>query len=71
MTAISQQLFIAVRGFLVLLGREDEGELVLFDSGIRASLRSYGVGKIQLRNRTSLARTRSPSLRTLVESRLT
>lgn len=46
MTAISQQLFIAVRGFLVLLGREDEPELVLFDPGIRASLRSFSVVKL-------------------------
>lgn len=36
-------MFIAVRGFLVLLGTDDLGELVLFDPGIRAVVRSYAV----------------------------
>jgi hypothetical protein len=43
MSGVSQQLFIAVRGFLVVLGSDDTGELVLYDPGIKAAIRSYTV----------------------------
>ena len=41
MSALSQQLFISVRGFLVLMGRVDDQELLLFDPGIKAVLKTY------------------------------
>ena len=43
MSAVSQQLFISVKGHLVLLGKDDDPELILYDPGIKAHLRVYEV----------------------------
>lgn len=43
MAGISQQLFISIKGYLVLAGKEDDPELLLFDPSIKAILRSYMV----------------------------
>lgn len=40
-TNTSQQLFISIRGYLLLMGSNDDHELLLFDPGIKSLLKSY------------------------------
>lgn len=71
MSAISQQLFISLKGHLVLLGKDDDPELLLYDPGIRAHLRVYQVLSRDHRKQTSSENTRSPSLLSLVHFAVT
>lgn len=40
-TNTNQQLFISIKGFLLLMGSSDDHELLLFDPGIKSVLKSY------------------------------
>lgn len=40
-TNTSQQLFISIRGYLLLMGSTDDHELLLYDPGIKSLLKSY------------------------------